>query len=63
LENYGKLLTMRKALHPRGDVHRLYLSRKEGGRDMMNVEDTVDLAIINLETYVKDSRESILTGA
>jgi len=29
----------------------------------MNVKDTVNLAIINLEPYVKDSRESILTGA
>jgi len=52
---------MHKALHPRDDIHRLYLSRK-GGRGLMNVEDTVNLAIINLEMYVKDSRESILTG-
>jgi len=49
-----KLLTMHKALHPRDDVHRLYLSRKEGGKGLMNVKDTVNLAIFNLETYVKN---------
>ena len=27
-----KLMTMHKALHPREDVYRLYVSRKEGGR-------------------------------
>ena len=27
-----KLMTMHKALHPRDDVDRLYVSRKEGGR-------------------------------
>ena len=26
-----KLITMHKALHPRDDVDRLYVSRKEGG--------------------------------
>ena len=28
----GKLMTMHKALHPRDDVERLYVSRKEEGR-------------------------------
>ena len=32
-----KLMTMHKALHPRDDVDRLYVSRKEGGREKQNL--------------------------
>ena len=35
-------MTMHKALHPRDDVDRLYVSRKEGGRGLASIEDTVD---------------------
>ena len=34
-----KLMTMHKPLHPRDDVDRLYVSRKEGGRRLASVED------------------------
>ena len=40
-----KLMTMHKALHPRDDVDRLYLSRKAGGRGPASIEDTVDASI------------------
>ena len=33
-ERTRKLMTMRKILHPKDDVDRLYLSRKEGGRGL-----------------------------
>ena len=33
------LMTMHKALHPRDDVDRLYVSRKEGGRGLASIED------------------------
>ena len=35
-----KLMTMHKALHPRDDVDRLYVSRKEGGRGFASIENT-----------------------
>ena len=44
-----KLMTMHKALHPRYDVDRLYVSRKEGGRGFAGTEDTVDASIQRLE--------------
>ena len=44
-----KLMTMHKALHPRDDVDRLYVSRKEGGRELASFEDTVDASIQRLE--------------
>ena len=40
-----KLMTMHKALHPRDDVDRLYLSRKEGGRGLASTEYSVDASI------------------
>ena len=40
-----KLMTMHKALHPRDDVDRLYVSRKEGGRGLTSIEDSVDASI------------------
>ena len=39
-----KLMTMHKALHPRVDVDRLYVSRKEGGRGLASIENTVDVS-------------------
>ena len=40
-----KLMMMHKALHPRDDKDRLYVSRKEGGRDLANIEDCVEATI------------------
>ena len=36
---------MHKALHPRDDVNRLYVSKKEGGRGLTSIEDSVDASI------------------
>ena len=40
-----KLMTMHKALHPRDDADRLYVPRKEGGRGLASIEDSVDTSI------------------
>ena len=42
---------MHKALHPRDDVNRLYVSRKEGGRGLASIEDSVDASVQRLEDY------------
>ena len=47
-----KLMTMHKALHPRNDVDRFYVSRKEGGRRLSSIEDSVDPSIRQLEDYI-----------
>ena len=36
-----KLLTTYKALHPRPNVARIYVPRKEGGRGLISVEECV----------------------
>ena len=38
-----KTLTMYEALHPKGDIDRLYLKRKHGGRDLISIEMCVGL--------------------
>ena len=57
LDRTRKLLTMHKGKHPKSNVDRLYISRKEGGRGSLNVEDTVHLAIIGLLKYVGNNEE------
>ena len=47
---------MCKALHHRGDVDRLYASRKEGGRGLASTEDSIDTSIRRLEDYIEKRR-------
>ena len=49
-----KLMMMHKDLHPRSDVGRLYVSKKEGGRGFTNIQDAL---IQRLEDYIKKSME------
>ena len=58
-----KLMTMHNALHPKSNVDRLYIPRKECGRRLQGVEEAVKLANLGLENYVKESREGLLTAA
>ena len=51
---------MNGRFHPRDCVKRLYVSRKEGGRGLISVEDCVIQAGTLLETYVQSSEEKIL---
>ena len=53
-------MTMHKALHPRDDVDRLYVSRKEGGRGLASIEDSVDASIQRLKNIYKNTKEDSL---
>ena len=57
-----KLMTMYKALHPRDDVDRLYVSRKEGGRELASIEDSVDASIQRLEDYIEKQERGLITA-
>ena len=57
-----KLMTMLKALHPRNDVDRLYVSRKEGGRGLTSIEDSVDASIQRLEDYMEKHERGLITA-
>ena len=56
-----KLMTMHKALHPRDDVDRLYVSRKERGRGLTSIEDTVDASIQRLEDFIVKHERGLIT--
>ena len=51
-----KLMTMHKALHPRDDVDRPYVSREDGGRELASIEDSVDTSIQRLEDYIEKTQ-------
>ena len=55
-------MTMHKALHPRDDVDRLYVSRKERGRGLACIEDNVDASIRRLEDYIEKHEEGLITA-
>ena len=57
-----KLMTMHKALHPRDDVDRLYVSRKEGGRGHASIEDSIDALIQQLKDYMQKHEGGLITA-
>ena len=57
-----KLITMHKVLHPRDDVVRQYVSRKEGGRGRASIEDSVDASIKRLEDYIEKRERGLITA-
>ena len=53
---------MNNALHPKSSVDPLYIPRKEDGRRLQGVNETVNVANLGLENYVKESREDFLAA-
>ena len=53
---------MHKALHPRDDVDRLYVSRKDGGRRLASIEDSVDASIQRLKDYIQKHKGGLITA-
>ena len=51
------------ALHPKSNVDRVYIPRKEGGKGLMSIEDCVELAIKGLEVYIHGSEETLIQAA
>ena len=58
-----KLFTIYGALHPKSEVDRLYIPRKEEGRGLISIEDCVELAIRGLKVYVHRSKERLIQAA
>ena len=54
-------MTMHKTLHPRDDVDGLNVSRKEGGRGLASIEDTVDASTQRLEDYIEKHERGLIT--
>ena len=58
-----KLFTIYGGLHPKSDVDRLYIPRKDGGRGVRAIEDCVKVAVTGLDVYVPESEERLLQAA
>ena len=56
-----KLMIMHKALHPRDDVGRLYVSRKKGRKGLASSEDSVDASLQRLEDYIEKQGGRLIT--
>ena len=57
-----KTMTMYGALHPKSNVDRLYIKRKEGGRGLMSVEGCVRGEENSLGFYIASSEEKLVRG-
>ena len=55
-------MTMHKALHPRDDVDRLYVSRNEGGRGLASIKDSVDASIQRLKDYTQKHEGGLIAA-
>ena len=55
-------MTMNKELHPRSDVARLYVTRKNGGRGLIGCENSVKSEENGLGWYVKNNIEPLLAA-
>ena len=54
---------MHNALHSKSNIDRLYIPRKECGRGLQGVNETVKVTNLGLENYLKESKERLLTAA
>ena len=55
-----KIMTMNRMNHPKAGVDRIYVSRKEGGRGLIQLECTYKPSTIGLEIYLKEAEEKLL---
>ena len=55
-------MTMHTTLYLRVDVDRLYVSRKEEGRELASIEDSVDASIQRLEDYIGKHERGLITA-
>ena len=54
-----KMLTMYKMHHPKADIDRLYVKRKEGGRGLLQIEAAHKTEIMNTAEYLNTNYKNI----
>ena len=55
-----KLMTCSRMHHPKADVDRLYIPRKEGGREVIQLGLSLKTTTIGLQKYLETSRDWML---
>ena len=56
------LMTLHRALHPRYNVDRPYVSRREGERGLARIKDSLDVSIQRLEDYIEKRGGRLITA-
>ena len=59
----GKMLTINDGFYHKSNVDWLHLSRSEGSRGLIGVQDTVGATLLGLINYLSNSKERLLTAA
>ena len=54
-----KLLTVNKFHHPKSNTHRLYISRKEGGRGVTSVLDCYEQECSSIAKYLEENEKEV----
>jgi hypothetical protein len=54
------LITIHRQHHSRADIDRLYVPRKEGGRELMQVEGAYIAETLNLVEYVESKEDPLI---
>ena len=55
-------MTAYKALRPKADVDRLYVHRKDGGRDLMIIEDTIAYEEHSINFYISNNSNKVMSS-
>ena len=54
------MFTIYRGLHPKSDVDRLYIPRKDGGRGLIAIEYCIELAVRYLKVCVHGSEKRLI---
>ena len=57
-----KVMTVYKALHPKADVDKLYVHRKDGGRGLMSIEDTIAYEEHSINFYILNNSNEVMSS-
>ena len=57
-----KMMTAYKALHPKADVDKLYVHRKDGGRGLMSIEDTIAYEEHSINFYILNNSNEVMSS-
>ena len=52
-----KLIMIHKALYPSDNIDRLYESRKEEGRGLTSIKDSINTLIRHLKDYINNAKK------
>ena len=57
-----RMMSAYHAIHPKSNVQRIYIKRKEGGRGLTSVEECIASELRSLHHYIVTSEETLLTA-